>query len=108
MSGNMNGDASYVEITQARKAVPKMPIFSATELEAIKLQQPTDMVNHPPHYKDGGIEVIDFIEAKRFNYNLGNAVKYISRVGKKYPGTEIQDIEKAIWYLQRELKNLRG
>jgi hypothetical protein len=60
-----------------------------------------DPVNHPAHYKVGGIETIDFIEAKRLNYNLGNAVKYITRADHK--GNRKQDLEKAIWYLRREL-----
>lgn len=68
-----------------------------------------DMVNHPDHYKFGGIETIDFIEAKELNYRLGNAVKYISRAGKK-AGTDklIEDLKKARWYLDREIKTLEG
>ena len=61
----------------------------------------SDPVNHPAHYKVGGIETIDFIEAKRLNYNMGNAVKYITRADHK--GNRKQDLEKAIWYLKREL-----
>jgi hypothetical protein len=61
----------------------------------------SDPVNHPAHYKTGGIETIDFIEAKELNYNMGNAVKYISRA--EYKGNKQQDLEKAIWYLNREL-----
>ncbi len=61
-----------------------------------------DLVNHPPHYKAGGIEVIDFIEAKDLNFRLGNAVKYISRAGKK-ASDPVQDLEKALWYLKREI-----
>jgi hypothetical protein len=61
----------------------------------------SDPVNHPAHYKVGGIETIDFIEAKRLNYNMGNAVKYITRADHK--GSRRQDLEKAIWYLKREL-----
>lgn len=64
----------------------------------------TDMVNHPDHYKVGGIETIDFIEAKKLNYNMGNAVKYISRAEHK--GNKRQDLEKAIWYINRELGKL--
>ena len=60
-----------------------------------------DPVNHPAHYKYGGIETIDFIEAKELNYNMGNAVKYITRADHK--GNRKQDLEKAIWYLKREL-----
>ena len=63
-----------------------------------------DNVNHPPHYKMGGIETIDFIEAKNLNYNLGNVVKYITRA--EYKGNKIEDLKKAQWYLNRELFNL--
>jgi len=64
-----------------------------------------DMVNHPPHYKVGGIEVIDFIEAKGFGYNLGNVVKYIARAGKK--GSTLEDLQKARWYLNREIEGAK-
>lgn len=63
-----------------------------------------DPVNHPTHYKVGGIETIDFIEAKQLNYNMGNAVKYISRADHK--GNKKQDLEKAVWYLNREIGRL--
>lgn len=61
----------------------------------------TDNINSPVHYTRGGIETIDFIEAKGFNYNLGNAVKYISRAGYKLDMAE--DLRKAVWYLNREI-----
>lgn len=67
----------------------------------------SDLVNHPPHYRDGGIEVIDFIEAKDLNYRLGNVVKYVSRAGKKSTDP-VQDLEKAAWYLQREIAARKG
>ena len=67
----------------------------------------TDNVNHPSHYTDGSIEVIDYIEDKAFPYHLGNAVKYISRAGKKDPAKEIEDLQKAIWYIERYIK-LKG
>lgn len=60
-----------------------------------------DMVNSPPHYKVGGIETIDFIEAKGLSYNLGNVVKYVTRAGHK--GNRKEDLEKARWYLTREI-----
>lgn len=62
-----------------------------------------DNVNHPSHYTDGNIEVIDFIEDKKLNYHLGNAVKYISRAGKKDPEKYTEDLQKAVWYLEREI-----
>lgn len=55
-----------------------------------------DYVNHPPHYTDGKIEVIDFIEDKRLGFHLGNAVKYIARAGKKDPEKTSEDLQKAI------------
>jgi hypothetical protein len=61
----------------------------------------SDNVNHPPHYKVGGIETIDFIEAKKLNYNLGNVIKYITRADHK--GSRNEDLKKALWYLNREL-----
>jgi hypothetical protein len=60
-----------------------------------------DQVNHPEHYRVGGIETIDFIEKKNLGYNLGNAVKYISRADHK--GNRLQDLHKAQWYLSREI-----
>ena len=60
-----------------------------------------DMVNHPAHYKAGGIETIDFIEAKQLNYHLGNVVKYITRADLK--GDRLENLKKAQWYLQREI-----
>jgi hypothetical protein len=58
-------------------------------------------VNHPPHYQAAGMEAIDVIEAFELGFNLGNAVKYILRAGRK--GKRGIDIEKAVWYLEREL-----
>jgi hypothetical protein len=66
-----------------------------------------DNVNHPSHYKTGGIETIDFIEAKQLTYNLGNVVKYITRAGIKDQAKHIEDLEKAVWYLNREIQNLK-
>lgn len=68
----------------------------------------SDMVNHPEHYTDGGIETIDFIEAKKLPYHLGNAVKYVSRAGKKNPEKTIEDLQKAIWYINRYISLLEG
>ena len=64
-----------------------------------------DNVNHPPHYKVGGIEVIDFIESKKFNYNLGNVIKYVSRADHK--GNRLEDLKKARWYLDREIGGIK-
>lgn len=65
-----------------------------------------DAVNHPSHYTDGKIEVIDFIEDKNLDFCLGNAIKYISRAGKKDPTKEIEDLKKAVWYINRRIQEL--
>jgi hypothetical protein len=62
-----------------------------------------DQVNNPAHYTDGGIETIDFIEAKKLDFHLGNAVKYISRAGKKE--NKLEDLLKAQWYINRAINN---
>ena len=64
-----------------------------------------DNVNHPPHYKTGGIEVIDFIEAKSLSYHLGNVIKYIARADHK--GDKLENLQKAQWYLNRAINNLK-
>lgn len=72
------------------------------QAERITMVEPqADNVNHPAHYKVGGIETIDFIEAKNLNYRLGNVVKYITRADSK--GNRKEDLLKAQWYLNREI-----
>ena len=65
-----------------------------------------DPVNRPAHYTDGKIEVIEYIEDKKLGFCLGNAIKYISRAGKKDPSKEIEDLNKAKWYIERRIKEL--
>jgi len=81
------------------------PVRKPKEAAAVPV---VDMVNHPPHYTVGGIETIDFIEAKDLNFRLGNAVKYIARAGKKEGVDPIQDLEKAAFYLKREIDARKG
>lgn len=70
------------------------------------MEFPNDPVNRPAHYTDGKIEVIDFIEDKKLGFCLGNAVKYISRAGKKDPEKEVEDLQKAAWYINRRIYEL--
>lgn len=63
-----------------------------------------DIINHPAHYTDGKFETIAAIESWRLGYHLGNAVKYISRAGKKSKDTELEDLRKARWYIKRYLE----
>lgn len=73
-----------------------------TDEEMMNAPPKADPVNHPEHYKVGGIETIDFIEAKALSYHLGNAVKYISRANHK--GDRLQDLQKAKWYIDRAIE----
>jgi hypothetical protein len=67
-----------------------------------------EQVNHPSHYGggDNSYEVIKVIEAWDLDFHLGNTVKYISRAGKKDQDKELQDLKKALWYLERKIANL--
>ena len=69
---------------------------------------PADNVNHPAHYTGGQIEVIDFIEDKELGFHLGNAVKYISRAGRKDADKTVEDLRKAVWYINRQIERLEG
>ena len=66
-----------------------------------------ESINHPEHYggENNPYEAIKVIEAWGLNFNLGNVAKYVSRAGKK--GDALQDLEKAKWYLEREINNLK-
>jgi len=68
-----------------------------------------ESVNHPEHYGgvDNPFEAIKVIEAWGLDFYTGNAVKYICRAGKKNPDKEIEDFEKALWYLEKKIKKLK-
>lgn len=68
--------------------------------------QETDMVDHPPHYTQGAIEVIEAIEDWALGFHEGNVVKYVARAQHK--GKELEDLKKAAWYLQRRIEQLEG
>ena len=66
-----------------------------------------DNVNHPPHYTKhpSGVECIQITE--HFDFCLGNAIKYIWRAGEKNKDSEIEDLEKARWYIDRQIARLK-
>ena len=66
------------------------------------------MVNHPQHYggENNTYEAIKVIEAWNLDFCLGNAVKYISRAGKKDASKELEDLNKAVWYLNRRIEQI--
>jgi len=91
------------KVTEASANWKQMGLFSSNK--QIEMVEPkSDPVNHPAHYKVGGIETIDFIEAKKLNYRLGNVIKYLTRAD--YKGNKLQDLKKAQWYLEREIESL--
>lgn len=66
-----------------------------------------DAINHPRHYTGhpSGVECIQIVE--HMNFNRGNAIKYIWRAGEKQPDAEIEDLEKARWYIDREIGRMK-
>lgn len=110
------GYAGFVYIPPS---IPPLPPITYIEnqseheefLEALMIEMvkpiEDDQVNHPKHYSDaGGFEPIKVIEAWELGFCLGNTVKYISRAGKKAGNSELQDLQKAAWYLQRRIEQL--
>lgn len=76
--------------------------------EGMKLKDTNDPVNHPKHYTSdpSGIECIQITRHR--NFNIGNAIKYLWRAGLKDSDAEVQDLNKAIWYIEDEIKRLTG
>jgi hypothetical protein len=79
-----------------------------TESERVIVNSENNSVNHPVHYNKGKIEVWDFISDQGLNFDRGSAIKYICRAGTKDPKKEIQDLEKAIEFINHEIKMLKG
>ena len=68
-----------------------------------------EMVNHPAHYAEGRkYEPIAVIEDWNLNFSLESAVKYISRAGRKDKDKVIEDLQKAVWYINREIERIKG
>jgi len=69
-----------------------------------------EQVNHPSHYggSENIYEAIKVIDAWDLGFSLGNAVKYISRAGKKHPEKEIEDLQKSIWYINHHIETIKN
>lgn len=111
----MNGwePINEVAVTPAEmlEAGEKFNLEAMTKPKRAKLKPLHDPVNSPSHYTAGGIETIDYIKAKLtpeeyIGYLKGSVIKYTSRAGKKID--TIQDLEKAQWYMNRQIKELKG
>ena len=98
-----NKAENILQSVAAAKFKERMQAVHGVTIETIDKQP--DPVNNPVHYTTGGIETIDFIEAKKLNYNIGNVVKYITRADHK--GNKLEDLRKAQWYLSREIAALK-
>lgn len=102
------GALIQVENALMTHGIDENTIYSMVEeFWATKKFPPTeDKANHPSHYTSyQGLEIIDLTE--QMNFNRGNAVKYITRAGLKNPEMEIEDLEKACWYVTREIQRLK-
>ena len=97
--------STMLEPTYKRKIRMEAPERMIEVSYLPKVSATPDLVNQPPHYTAGGIETIDFIEAKKLNYNLGNVIKYLTRAD--YKGNKLEDLRKAQWYLTREINSTK-
>ena len=77
-------------------------------IDAFKALDEPERVNHPDHYHKDTVEVITIIEAWSLNFARGNILKYLARAGHKDPSRELEDLEKAQWYLAREIERLKN
>lgn len=81
--------------------------FLAMKLETEEQPKVKEMVNKVDHYNIGNIEVIDALESWDLNFSRSNVIKYLVRAGRKSKETELQDLLKSQYYLNREIERLR-
>ncbi len=108
----MNDDDDLGEFIGEMKAgkftstVGYQPQVAKWPLSQDKEESFKNLINHPPHYNTGSIEVIDALEAWDLGFHAGNVVKYVARA--KHKGNELEDLKKAKWHLERLINNLEG
>lgn len=97
-------DAKECNIHNLKLSYEGEPCPSDLAQKQMEAHKATEAVNHPSHYNTGKIEVIDYIESLGLGtgFNLGNAIKYLSRAGLKPGNEKEQDINKALWYIKRQ------
>ncbi len=101
MSVHISKDGSVVTIEHTKKIVAETTAAHKRDLPAVNIHSTVEKI-HPNHYKtQNGKQVIDFIEKYCIDFRLGNAVKYLMRAGKKQNETFYDDINKAIWHINR-------
>jgi hypothetical protein len=106
---SVNPGAQYPTYVKVYCSPVRYVWYADNELRPVVEPKPTkagDAVNHPGHYTwlPNGLEVIDLTE--HLNFNRGNSVKYICRAGRKSKFTELEDLKKARWYIEREISRL--
>ncbi len=87
------------------ECIPTIKEDEQTQTTSKNKNNLNNQIDHPSHYNQGRIEVIDAIEDWKLGFNLGNVVKYIARAGKKDQNKRLVDLKKALWYLEREISN---
>jgi len=78
------------------------------QIEKEKTYMDKEKVDHPQHYNPGKYETIKIIEAYNLGFSRGNVLKYLLRAGTKSSATELEDLEKALWYLNREIDRIKN
>ena len=88
----------------ANEELPAAALKGNADNDELKKQD--DIIEHPAHYTQG-IECMDYIERHKLNYARGNIIKYVTRAGLKDESKEVEDLEKARWYLDREIERVK-
>jgi len=96
----------YSNLAPTTEEVAKEFIEATIYTQSLPTTPNNKNVDHPPHYNQGNYEVIDVIEDWGLDFHAGNVVKYVSRYAHK--GVPLQDLEKAQWYLNRLIDNVKA
>ena len=102
-----NHYSTFVIFDKPVPTIGDSDVFHQSDLELIQEPSEVDNVNSPSHYQfPGGVEVIQITE--HLNFCKGNAVKYLTRSGRKAIADEVEDLKKAVWYINREIARLES
>ena len=107
-SNNKGNDVDAHAFTRKREKEIMDELAGAALNSGIKKHYADDPVNHPKHYNDhpSGVECITI--TRHMGFNIGNAIKYLWRAGRKGKDFEIQDLRKAVWHIEDEIKRLEA
>lgn len=108
MALKLNGPGAVITAAQQKSETTPQPEPQIVQQPVHReLGRKKEAVNHPAHYggKDNPYEAIKVIRAWDLSFSLGNVIKYVARAGKKDPTRRLEDLHKAMWYLQEEITN---